>query len=214
MAAAAGAPPATLVLQLGVGTEREGRIYAKLANQDFVYLVEPGILTATPVVPRSYRERLLRELPPGARITGLSLMDTPAQQPVYARQLAVGETWEQALAAEPPDRRAALEALLAQLGTLRAESFVRDDFGPLITVSGEDRPWRYRLDTTLSLVGGDGAQLTVSTLFFSERAGGSTQYAGTPELQGGVVFEAPQPLLDALWTLTYGTRDPGPQVAP
>jgi len=214
VAAAAGAPPATLVLQLGVGTEREGRIYAKLANQDFVYLVEPGILTATPVVPRSYRERLLRELPPGARITGLSLMDTPAQQPVYARQLAVGETWEQALAAEPPDRRAALEALLAQLGTLRAESFVRDDFGPLITVSGEDRPWRYRLDTTLSLVGGDGAQLTVSTLFFSERAGGSTQYAGTPELQGGVVFEAPQPLLDALWTLTYGTRDPGPQVAP
>ena len=91
---------------------------------------------------------------------------------------------------------------------------MRDDFGPLITVSGEDRPWLYRLDTTLSLVGGDGAQLTVSTLFFSERAGGSTQYAGTPELQGGVVFEAPQPLLDALWTLTYGTRDPGPQVAP
>ena len=91
---------------------------------------------------------------------------------------------------------------------------MRDDFGPLITVSGEDRPWRYRLDTTLSLVGGDGAQQTVSTLFFSERAGGSTQYAGTPELQGGVVFEAQQPLLDALWTLTYGPRDPGPPVAP
>jgi hypothetical protein len=214
VAAAAGAPPATLVLQLGVGTEREGRIYAKLANQDFVYLVDPGILTATPVVARSYRERLLRELPPGARITGLTLTDTPAQQPVYARQLAAGETWEQALAAEPPDRRAALEALLAQLATLRAESFVRDDFGPLITVSGEDRPWRYRLDTTLSLVGGDGAQQTVSTLFFSERAGGSTQYAGTPELQGGVVFEAQQPLLDALWTLTYGPRDPGPPVEP
>lgn len=214
VAAAAGAPPATLVLQLGVGTEREGRIYAKLANQDFVYLVDPGILTATPVVARSYRERLLRELPPGARITGLTLTDTPAQQAVYARQLAAGETWEQALAAEPPDRRAALEALLAQLATLRAESFVRDDFGPLITISGEDRPWRYRLDTTLSLVGGDGAQQTVSTLFFSERAGGSTQYAGTPELQGGVVFEAQQPLLDALWTLTYGPRDPGPPVAP
>ena len=214
VAAAAGAPPATLVLQLGVGTEREGRLYAKLSNQDFVYLVDPGILTATPVVPRSYRERLLRELPAGARITGLALTDTPAQQPVYARQLAAGETWEQALAAEPADRRAALEVLLAQLATLRAETFVRDDFGPVITVSGEDRPWRYRLDTTLSLVGGDGAQQTVSTLFFSERAGGSTQYAGTPELQGGVVFEAQQPLLDALWTLTYGPRDPGPPVAP
>ncbi len=214
VAGTAGTPPATLVLQLGVGSEREGRLYAKLANQDFVYLVDAGIMTATPVVARSYRDRLLRELPPGARITGLTLTDTPAQTPVYTRQLAAGETWAQALATEPADRRLAIETLLAQLATLRAQSFVRDDFAPVITVAGEDRPWRYRLDTTLSLVGGDGGQQTVSTLFFSERVGGSTQYAGTPELQGGVVFEAQQPLLDAVWTLTYGPRDPGPPSAP
>ncbi len=214
VAAAAGAPPATFVLQLGVGTEREGRLYAKLANQDFVYLVDPGILTATPVVARSYRERLLRELPPGARIAGLALTETSSQQVIFSRQLAAGETWEQALMGESPERRTAITDLLAQLATLRAQSFVRDDFAPAINVAGEDRPWRYRLDTTLSLVGGDGGQQTVSTLFFSERAGGSTQYVGTPELQGGVVFEAQQPLLDALWTLTYGTRDPGPPATP
>lgn len=209
VAGTAGSPPATLTLQLGVGTERAGRIYAKLANQDFVYLVDADLLAATPVVPRSYRERLLRELPPGARITGLTLSDTLRQEAIYTRKLAANETWEQALSAESSERRNAIQSLLAQLGTLRVKSFIQDDFTPVITIDNEDRPWRFRLDATLSLVGGDGAQQTVSTLFFSERTGGATQFAGTPELQGGVVFEAQQPLLDSLWVLTYGSRDPG-----
>lgn len=210
LAGAPGVPSSSLVLHLGVASEREGRAYAKLASQDFVYLVDPGILGAVPVVPRIYRERLLRELPPGARIAGIALLNLPDRSPVYARQLANGETWEQALAAEPAERRAAVETLLTQLRTLRAKSFVRDEFAPTVPVAGEDRPWRYQLDATLALVGGDGAQQSVSTLFFSERAGGATQFAGAPDLQGGVIFEAEQALLDALWTLTYGPRDPGP----
>lgn len=56
---------------------------------------------------------------------------------------------------------------------------------------------------------GAGAKAEESTIFLSERTGGGTQLAGTSDF-GGVVFEVEQAVLDALWTLTYGPRDPGP----
>jgi hypothetical protein len=46
----------------------------------------------------------------------------------------------------------------------------------------------------------------------SERIGGGTQLAGSQEFN--VVFEVEQTLLDALWSLTYGPRDPGEPAAP
>ncbi len=201
------AAPASVTLLLGVA--REGLVYAKLANQDSVFLVDPLILRATPVVPRIYRERLLRELPAGARITGLVLRRTADATALFERQLAPDETWEQALASETPARRTALLALRDELRTLRARSFVMDGFPATIPVNGEETVWAYRLDVTVSLVGGDGGQASTSILYFSERMGGSQQLAGSADLQGGVVFEASQPLLDALWTLVYGPRDPG-----
>lgn len=201
------AAPASITLMLGVA--REGLVYAKLASQDSVFLVDPLILRATPVVPRIYRERLLRELPAGARITGLVLRRTADSTPLFERQLAADETWEQALAGETAVRRDAVLSLRDELRTLRAQAFVIDGFPPTIPVNGEETVWAYRLDATLSLIGGDGGQASTSTLYFSERMGGSTQLAGSADLQGGVVFEARQPLLDALWTLVYGPRDPG-----
>jgi hypothetical protein len=44
-------------------------------------------------------------------------------------------------------------------------------------------------------------------ILFSERVGGAQQLAGSKEFEA--VFEIEQTLLDALWTLTYGPRDPG-----
>jgi hypothetical protein len=49
-------------------------------------------------------------------------------------------------------------------------------------------------------------------LQIAPRSGGGTQLAGSREI--GVVFTLEQPVLDALWTLTYGERDPGPPAAP
>jgi hypothetical protein len=200
--------PESLTLLLGAA--RDGLVYAKLAAQDSVFLVDPLILRATPVVPRVYRERLLRDLPAGARLTAIVLRKTADGSTIYERTLEGSETWEQALANEPEARRTALLSLRDQLRTLRAQAFVLDTFPPTIPVNGEETVWSYRLDATLSLVGGDGGQATTSSLYFSERLGGSTQLVGSPDLQGGVVFEATQTLLDALWTLIYGPRDPGP----
>ncbi len=205
---AAASTPSSVKLLLGVASEREGRAYARLANEPFVYLVDPEILRETPVAVTYYRDRLLWELPAGAQITGLTLTDAIAKTTLFSHRLAGTETWDQALAKEPDARRAALLSLVEQLRSLRAKSFVADSFPPSIEIAGEARPWKYSLEATLSLVGGSGAQTETRTLFFTERAGGGTQLAGSPQFN--LVFEANQKLIDALFTLTYGPRDPGP----
>ncbi|MDD2765049.1 MAG: DUF4340 domain-containing protein [Opitutaceae bacterium] len=202
------AMPSSVTLLLGVASERENRVYAKLASEPFVYLVDPEILRETPVTANYYRDRLLRELPAGARVIGLTLTDIAAKTALFSRQLKDEETWSQALAAEPEARRAALLALLEQLRSLRAKNFVLDSFPPSVEVAGELRPWKYSLEATLALVGGAGAQTATSTLFFIERTGGGTQLAGSQEFNA--VFEADQKLIDALFTLTSGLQDPGP----
>ena len=204
--------PAPLTLQIALGAG--GSPSARVLGQTFVYAVPADTLNGLPVASRFYRSRLLRTLPEGAQITGLTLTaeGAPAAAPVYAHTLAAGETWAQVLAAEPAGRRAALEQVLAQLRALRAKQFVTESFTDTVTVGGSAQPWKYRLEATLTLTGGTGAQTSTTTLLLSERNGGGTQFAGSREF--GVVFELEQPLLDALWTLTYGPRDPGPPTVP
>ena len=50
------------------------------------------------------------------------------------------------------------------------------------------------------------------TLWLAERTGGDEQFAGSAEF--GAVFTIDQQFLDALWTVTYHGRDPGPPVSP
>jgi hypothetical protein len=65
----------------------------------------------------------------------------------------------------------------------------------------------------VALPGGEGREQTsVSTLWFTDRLGASRQIAGSREFDA--VFDIEQPLIDALWTITYGARDPGPVPAP
>lgn len=202
------AGPTSVTLLLGVARESEGRVYTKVTSQPFVYLVQPAILAATPVVPQSYRERLLRELPPGANLTGITVTALDDQSVLYQHALAPDESWETVFAREPSARQAALVALRANLRTLRARRFVFDQFRPTVPVAGEERPWAYRVDAALALTGGTGSQTTTSSLFFASRDGAEIQLVGSPEFE--VVFAAEQSLLDAMWALTYGPHDPGP----
>lgn len=205
--------PALPKLQIGTSGNRDGRAYARLANAPFVYLVDPEILRETTPDPLHYRDRLLRALPPGARLTALALKSLPADAVIYARELKPDENWDAALAGETAPRRAAVQALLDQLRTLRARDFVLESFPASVFSGGENRPWKYELTATISLVGGAGAeQASTTTLDLTERIGGTTQLAGSAEF--GVVFAVEQPLVDALWTLIYGPRDPGPPPAP
>ncbi len=212
-----GTDPSTLVLQVGIKPEEHSTAYARLTSAPFVYQINPEILDLTPSDPLHFRQRLLRELPEGAFLAGMALVETgPAGATVYSHQLAVNESWEAALAPEPEARRKALTALLTQTRTLRAQKFVSDSFNPdHAEFQGANVPWKYRIDLTLKLTTGNGpAQTTVSTLFLTDRLGGTTQLAGSAEFRGGVTFTVTQEMLDALFALTYGEKhDPGPPPA-
>jgi hypothetical protein len=209
-----GVPAAgSITLALAVASEREGRLFARVGGSSSVLLVPAEMLGRVPVVPRAYRDRNLRTLPPGARIVGVELWKLPENTVVFSHELKEGvASWEEALSAEPAQTREAALALIAELRELRAQTFVQDEFTPVVPVAGVTRPWAYQLETTIALSGGDTMQTTTSPLFVSERIGGTTMLAGSPEF--GCVFEVTQQFLDACFALTFAGRDPGPGEAP
>ncbi|MBK8856446.1 MAG: DUF4340 domain-containing protein [Opitutaceae bacterium] len=190
----------TLKLQIGLTTPRDDRAYARLAGERFIYTVNPAILTETTVSPLAYRERLLRELPATARLTTLKLTDLADGSVVVDR----------ALAEEPAGTP--LQALAAQLRTLRVRRFAQDGFVDKVAAGGEERPWRYRLEATVDLPAGTGVQTETETWFFTERIAGTQQLGGSEKY--AATFELEQALLDALWAVTYAQRDPGPPSVP
>jgi hypothetical protein len=200
-------PTHTVTLQLGVGTDR--KVYAKLDTPPYIYRVPEEILHRTPVAPLAYRDRLVRELPAGANITTLKLVESSTGTTLLDTTLPL-PPGDVVPGGAQPVPRAVVETFAAQLRSLRAQKFVQEGFTKTVMVSGEDRPWKYQLTCTLALVGGNGAQTETFTLFFSERAGGTTQFVGIPDPEYDVVFEAEQPLIDSLFALVYGSRDPGP----
>jgi hypothetical protein len=95
------------------------------------------------------------------------------------------------------------------LRQVRAARFIGDGFSDKVTVGGEERPWRYRLQATVALPGAGASEQTgTQTIVLAERSGGAEQIAGSAESRA--VFALEQPMIDALWTLIYGSRDPGP----
>ena len=211
-AAGSGPQPSTLnsqlTLQLGLASRRDNFAYARVVGAAFVYAVDPAILRLeTPTAVAAWRERVLRELPAGARITALKLTALGSERPLL--DLALDEAGNPK--ADAPGAKSA-PALLAFIRTLRAKSFPQEGFTEKVPLLGEDRPWRYQLDATLSLPGAAaGEPPPVTTLLLSERIGGTLQLAGSREFNA--VFELEQPVVDALWAVTY-TADPGPVLAP
>ncbi len=208
-----GTDPSMLALQIGVSPDKKDIAYARAAPSSlFVYQIVPDLLEDAPVVARYYRQRLLRELPEGAVVQGLTLTEEGSNALIYGGQLSETQTtWDQVVVNEPEARRKAIGAVLTQLHSLRAKRFTADSFiaDHADTPQGP-RPWKYRLDLKVAYAGGNGsAQTSTSTLFLTERLGGNTQLAGTAEF-GGAVFEISQELVDALFTLAYREQnDPG-----
>ncbi len=193
-----------VTLQIGLPTRRDGFAYARLAGSSAsVYAIDPEILRETPVNPAAWRQRVLRDLPAGARITAIKLTDLSDGVVLLNTTLSPGgqPDTESVPAAE-------IAALLPNLRTLRAREFIRDQFVDQLVFAGAERRWRYRLDTTITLTGGAGEQVSTSELFLSPRLGGDQQLAASREFNA--VFLIEQPLLDQLWKIVEGPRDPGP----
>jgi hypothetical protein len=208
-----GTDPTSLVLEVGAKPGERSIVHARLAGSPFVYRVEPAVLEEVPVEARPFRQRLLRELPEGTRITSVTLTDLADGREILRKSAPsdAALTAETIGAGEPAARQAALASLLQQLRVLRAKAIHTESFSPEGAVfEGTPVPWRYRLDLELSLTGGS-AQTVTSRLFATARLGGTVQYGGTDELFGGLTVELAQELVDALFALTYAAEhDPGP----
>lgn len=205
------AAPSRITLQLGASSANGGDIQARVLGQSFIYAVPADALSRFPVVASFYRDRAVRTLPEGARLSRLLLKanDAPADQPpVLAFAPAENQSWDDALAAQPEDRRAALKTLADGLSKLRAKDYVSDTFTDTTLVDGHPAPWKYTLELGYVLADGTAGSLALQ---LAERSGGGTQLAGSKEL--GLVFSLEQTFLDALWAVLYGPRDPGPPAA-
>jgi hypothetical protein len=204
--ASPGAASTELVLQLGTDAQRQ--VYARHGTPNdpgtSIYAVDSEILRELPPEPVVWRQRLVHELPAAARISGLKITDLmqPGKPLLETTFDATGQPAGTVANAD------AVKKLAAQLRKVTARRFVQGTFSDKVTIAGDERPWRYRLEATVSLPGGTGEQSSTLPLQFTERVGGALQFAGSKELDA--IFEVDQPLIDALWPLTEGVRDPGP----
>ncbi|MDR3229759.1 MAG: DUF4340 domain-containing protein [Puniceicoccales bacterium] len=107
------------------------------------------------------------------------------------------------LAGLPPSAQNDIRALVECLGELRAAAFddapFSADFKYKHAGFQEPFPWLYRLDITLRPAGA--ANDETVALYFSKRLDGITQIAGAPAQD--CVFKITQPLIDALFPLTF-----------
>jgi hypothetical protein len=188
----------SLALDIGRAGSRDPVVYGQVANALSVYTLSAEVLRDTPVSPGDWRDRHLLSLPGTAKLTAAVLVDLETSQPVWAWGSAAGPR-------VPADREATLAALGAAVRDLRAVRFESGTFNPASSGQG---PWRYRLDATFALPGGGGGDTaSVHSILLTARMGGTEQWGGAQEF--GAVFRLAQPLIDALWRLTYGDRDPG-----
>lgn len=208
----ASAPAKKITLQIGASGINGGTVQARVLGQPFIYAVAADTLNELPVATNVYRERTLRTLPEGTRITSLTLAPNDKLDGLLVSlKPAPNQSWDEALAAESEARRTAIKTVLASLGTLRAKEFVSDTFTDTTIVDGKPAPWKYTLSAAFALGSGE-TQAGATSLRIAERSGGGTQLAGSKEFSAVFVLE--QPFVDALWTLTYGARDPGPPELP
>jgi hypothetical protein len=196
---ALGAGQAPRRLELGFDRDRKV-VRARLAGGDSpsIYEVRPEIIEDASLRPLDYRNRLIRELPSGGRITRLRL----------TQEANAAVLLDQNLADPAAPVPAVVADLLRQLQSLRAESFIADAFGPTVRIDNTDRPWAYKLEMDIALVAGVGStQTTTTTLMLSERTGGTVQFAGAEEFRA--IWRLPQALIDPLWRIISAPTDPG-----
>jgi hypothetical protein len=197
-----------LVLRIGTDSARSvyyARVGTPTEPGASIYTVAPEIVNVLRLEPSAWRNRTVGDpLPATARVTALKLTDLAENKVLVEHVInANGET-------TPPARDAkALATVVGALRQLRAKEFVPSGFAEKIFAAGEDRPWRFQLEATVALPGGAGQEITRTlSVLLTERLGGSLQFAGVKEHD--VAFSLEQPLVDALWSLAYGARDPGP----
>jgi hypothetical protein len=207
LASTPGVNAPAILLQLG--TDTAGAVFARVGTPNdpgaSVYGVSVDLAQDYAVDPLQWRDHTIRELPATARIAALKVTEIGSKKIVL--DTAFDAAGKPTTEVKDP---AAVQALVQALRVLRAKRFVSDHFTERMLLAGDERTWHYQVDATVSLPGAAAEQTSTTTVFFTERVGGAQQLAGTREFD--LVYEPEQPVIDALWSITYGSRDPGPQL--
>ena len=197
-------PP--LVLRIGTDATRTityARVGTTTEPGASIYAVNPSILGALDLSPNVWRNRAVGEpLPASSRVSALTLKDLRENRTLA--QVTLSPTGSPTEAGRDPK---AVADVVAALRNLRAKDFVLGGFTERVNTAN-DAPWRFQLDAAITSPGLAGLEQTrVFTLLLTERLSGDQQFAGSKELDA--VFSLDQGLVDALWSLAYGERDPG-----
>lgn len=195
--------------QLSVGgiDPESGMLWARTSEAATVYQVPAGILHGLPVSALAYRHRVLEELPRGARVIDLRLIDLGTGEAVFATALdPQRETWGTRLADLPEAEREAILQWVEWTKQLRVGRFLRSRYEDPLMVDGRPVSWSHRLEGRWILPGGPSPETRTSEVEISVRMGGTLQYGGSRE--HGACFTLPQELVDALAILTGGADLP------
>lgn len=193
----------TYRLRIGQLYRREDQqllLYAKRDSSSSVYGLSQEILGLLHIDPLHYRDRRLRVLPSGTRITGLKLTDLRED----AVLLEVGidprnESWASKLETLDlePHRRDALLDLQQSLRNVRVAGYLRDEYTDQYLNEAERQiPWAFRLEVTLLLTGSESNQTTGETYDLTERLSGNFIAAGSPEFD--LLFQLNREMIQAL----------------
>lgn len=202
---------------LVVGELLEGlpaRFYARTEATPSVYEISAHILQQAKLQPLAYRDRVLEELPSSARIKRLRLIDL--RDDTVLLEVAIdpqAQTWKDVLSGEESERRESIEQLLSQVRKFEVGQYLQEGYAsPYMLDSDTAIAWRYRLEASVLLPGGDTPQVDKLSFTFSERLGGRLQIGGSEARQ--MIFSLPQRLIDALFNLTVEVTPPAPDLPP
>lgn len=176
-------------------------VYASVAGGDSVYGISRELSDAAKTDFLHYRSRILEVLPDTARIKSLSVSDLRTGKILFEAKSNNGNF--DGVVRKLPVRKAVAAAHL--LKEVRNFSVKRHLDAPF-SAKGFDSPgtgklpWVYALDILFEVPGGGSVSaLERRRWYFTERAGGTTQYGGAEK--PGAVFEASQKDIDALFEL-------------
>ena len=193
-----------ITLTLAHPEEDNEVLYAKTNQADFIYRVErQPTLRMLPLNTLHYRNRTLDTLPSAARISRLQLTDLPTGSDILDLSLPSADAqWDSYLLENHMEQIDDIRALVDAVREFSVKSYLLDRFEPEAYPVDVDkkRPWVYRLSATIQLPGGDTDRSETHEYVFTERLSGTVQVGGSA--RHGVIFEIPQPLLDAIYELT------------
>jgi len=192
----------SLTLTLAHPEDENEALYAKTDDSSFIYKVpRRATLALFPLNTLEYRDRSLQTLPAAAEVIGLKISDLIKGKEIIDLDLSPSDR-EESLAEKQFTSPASVAQLVDWVRDMQVKRYLINEFTSEAYPVDSDRtlPWVFRLSATVRLPGGETDRMETFEYVLTERLSGTSQVGGSPK--HGVIFELPQPLIDALYELT------------